>query len=161
MPDDSVLSSTLGAVGAVAGAIGAVAGVLGKVIFDRSKRADETIHVKRLEVYPLLWKTTEILPLWPRSATVTCEKLQGFCENLRDWYFKVGGMFLSERSRNAYGRLQQELTDVLKSQPQEPLLPTGELYERLRHRCSTLRTELTEDLSSRRRFSGTEPRPEN
>ncbi len=124
-------------------------------VFERYRKqlelsADIDIHLReqRITVYTELWKKTELLPKWPRSHDVTYEKLDDFSKGLRDWYFQVGGMYLSEDARDSYIDLQETITDNLKAKRSGNII--DDEYDRIRDKCSALRTELTNDILSRR-----------
>lgn len=96
-----------------------------------------------------VWTLTKLLPKWPRNDRLTGKDLRGFSEDLRDWYFGGGGMFLSHESVKAYKNLQNELTGYLTGQEDlaKPLLIPD--YDRVRDFCSALRTELSRSTSCR------------
>jgi hypothetical protein len=109
------------------------------------------IHLReqRIKVYPSIWQATSILPRWPRATTVTYADILGFSETLRGWYFgEQGGMWLSTDARKAYGNLQETNTLVLAKNADGVI--TGEDYNAILAKCSALRSELTNDLLSRR-----------
>ncbi|HZA60422.1 MAG TPA: hypothetical protein VE754_01910 [Actinomycetota bacterium] len=64
-----------------------------------------------------------------------------------------GGMYLSASARGAYGRLQDQITQLVKQERAAGLdrpLSTPD-YDALQSKASRLRTEMTRDLLSRRR----------
>jgi hypothetical protein len=67
---------------------------------------------------------------------------------MRDWYFDTGGIYLSADARDAYFGVQKAVQEVLAAGAAGPL--DDPTYDRVRACCSTLRTELAEDLLSRR-----------
>jgi len=109
---------------------------------------DVHLREKRILVYEKLWLETALLPKWPRAENLTYHHLLEFSEKLRDWYFKEGGMYLSKDARQAYGETQDAIWEVLKDKPSGDLKP--EHYDAVRKKCSVLRTELTDDIVSRR-----------
>lgn len=134
-------------------AIGAVVSYGGAVInniLNTRARVDESLRETRIGVYRDLWKKTELLRKYPRRTDVTYEMLQAFSQQLCDWYFNQGGMFLSEKARKAYQQLQDTVDAVLKPRPKGSIDSEGTDYEKVRDQCSRLRTELTADLLSRR-----------
>lgn len=108
---------------------------------------DLDLRQRRITVYQEMWGRTSLLPKWPRATNVTYEKLTALSEALRDWYFNSGGMYLSTKGRDAYGHLQDAILAVCKEKS-GPLDPTH--YEVVRDKCSALRTQLTDDILSRR-----------
>jgi len=137
-----IISAIVGAVVSYAGAI------LNNVLGARAK-IDESLRSDRIREYKVLWKKTGLLPKWPRSVNVTYEKLTDLTNELQDWYFDKGGMFLSVQARKAYGDLQEEINRVVTVKSTGQV--SKEHYEQVMTRCSALRTELTNDLLSRRR----------
>ncbi len=113
-----------------------------------SSDIDTDLRDRRTKVYDILWKKTELLPKWPRAPSVTYEKLSKFSEELRDWYFRDGGMYLSRQAQKSYVNLQETITDILKVKKNGKI--TDDDYDTIRDKCSALRTELTNDILSRR-----------
>jgi hypothetical protein len=110
---------------------------------------DIDLRTKRIGVYEELWKSTAILPKWPKATGVTYEHLLLFSESLRTWYFQKGGMYLSlSTQKKAYSPLQDALAEVLRAHKSGPV-SDGD-YETIRSCCSTLRTALAGDIESRR-----------
>ena len=72
---------------------------------------------------------------------------------LREWYFTKGGMFLSDAGRDAYFALQEELklfSDRFDTSPSQAVVLDQVTYERLRSKCSTLRSALVCDVGTRK-----------
>ena len=119
---------------------------------------DLDLREKRLPHYEALWALTAEIPRWPRRATLSYADLDAFSRKLRDWYFEQGGWLLSRSSREAYGKLQEALwhqeTGVLAAQARYTQSRSGLVqmmeYDTVMRACSTLRTNLTDDLHSRR-----------
>ena len=132
----------------VGAAFSYVGAIINNILTSRAK-VDEGLREKRIGVYHGLWKMTELMPQWPRRTDVTYEMLQAFSQQLCDWYFNQGGMFLSEKARKAYGQLQGTLDAVIQPGP-KGLIQDPPHYEQVRAQCSNLRIELTRDLLSRR-----------
>ncbi|HXQ39557.1 MAG TPA: hypothetical protein VN843_36500 [Anaerolineales bacterium] len=109
---------------------------------------DIHLREKRIAVYEKLWQATSLLPQWPRAKNVTYEQLMKLSQTLRDWYFQEGGMYLSRNARETYGALQDYIWAILNDKRKGVLKP--EHYDAIREKCSTLRTELTDDILSRR-----------
>jgi hypothetical protein len=131
----------------VGGVVSFVVSTLSNALSYRAK-VDEGLRDTRLALYRVLWKKTEILPKWPHRTDVTYEKLHELSEELRNWYFGDGGIFLSRAARRAYGKLQDTVGEIVTQRPKGAIIDLD--YEEVRLRCSDLRTQLTEDLLSRR-----------
>ncbi|SRR6266496_3596729 len=130
----------------VSGIVSILVTLLATALGYRTK-VDEGLRDKRLELYRELWQKTALLPMWPRGTGVTYQQLKKFSEELRSWYFDEGGIFLSRKARKSYGKLQQTIEEVLTS-AEGPVHDPD--YDRVRSKCSDLRSQLTKDLSSRR-----------
>jgi hypothetical protein len=133
--------------------IGTAAGFLGAIlkdIFAARMKTDEELRDLRTPPYQELWKLTEALPKWPR-APLTYADLRTFSEHLKTWYFEKGGIYLSRRSHKRYSAVQDALADSLRT-GRDGDVP-DEVYEAVRVKCSALRTEMTQDLLSRREGS--------
>ncbi len=137
---------------AIGGAFLTAIGVLVKSAFSQRVKIDESVLKERRELYQKLWEKTKLLPKWPQATDVTYAKLHTLSEELRDWYFLEGGIYLSEQARKAYGNVQENLclTTKAKQDDQEKSITDAE-YQNLVDFCSALRTELTQDLQSRKR----------
>jgi hypothetical protein len=121
-----------------------------KNLLAQAAAVDTDLRERRIPVYTRLWLLTRLLPKWPRAEGIKRRDLHSLSEHLRKWYFEGGGMFLSSESVEAYKKLQDELARFYSErQPlTEPI--TDEEYDEFRGYCSALRTELTNDIVSRR-----------
>lgn len=134
---------------AIVGALVSYIGALTKNALDARVKIDESLRSTRLELYKVLWQETGLLPRWPRAAGVTYEQLSEMSKRFRDWYFNVGGIYLSMQARRAYGKLQETIALVVVAAKTDTLSDTD--YDAVQKKCSDFRTELTRDLQSRRR----------
>jgi hypothetical protein len=120
-----------------------------KSAIELNAQIDIHLREQRIKVYATIWKETGIVPRWPRATNVAYADILRFSEALRAWYFgEQGGMWLSSEARKAYGNLQETNTTILTQHTEGPLAPDD--YEAILAKCSALRTELTNDLVSRR-----------
>lgn len=109
---------------------------------------DTDLRTRRIPVYADLWKMTGLLPIWPWNTELQYEALHQLTGELRDWYFKTGGMYLSSNARDAYFEVQKSINGVIQ-RGRTGRIDDGD-YKAVRETCSALRTELAEDLLSRR-----------
>jgi hypothetical protein len=109
---------------------------------------DTDLRTRRITVYAELWEKTGLLPMWPWNTELEYEALNQLTRDLRDWYFRRGGMYLSASARDAYFEVQRSINTVLESGQSGPIVHDD--YQAVREKCSALRTELAEDLLSRR-----------
>jgi hypothetical protein len=155
-----IIVTIVSAIGGSALVVAGLAAWLGKVWADRISQSqkllqdiDLDLRTRRIGVYDRLWKSTALLPKWPKAKGVTYSQLMQFSETLRTWYFETGGMYLSRSThRDAYSPLQDELMRVLSGIEPEHMVDaiTDAHYEAVRVRGSALRTALATDIESRR-----------
>jgi hypothetical protein len=120
-----------------------------KAATELNAQIDIHLREQRIKVYSKIWKESGITPRWPRATNLTYAEILEFSERLRTWYFvDHGGMWLSTEARKAYGKLQEVNTTVIAGHDTGAL--TVEDYDAILAHCSALRTELTNDLLSRR-----------
>ena len=116
----SELNSTL--IGIVSLAAGAGFGGIGTYItavlkykHELKAKYDISLRDKRIEVYEELWKRLEPFALYSPPAEVNLFTLQCVSDRLREWYFEIGGMFLTEKSQTPYFELQKLLVETIQS----------------------------------------------
>ena len=137
---------------AIGGAILTAIVFMVKNAVSQRTKIDETVLIERRELYKKLWEKTKLLPKWPKATSVTYEKLHTLSEELRDWYFNEGGIYLSAEARQTYEHVQSSLCQaVAMHSDKQTATITDDEYENIREFCSQLRTELTHDLQSRKR----------
>jgi hypothetical protein len=115
-------------------------------------KVNEELRVERLKAYPPIWERTRAFSRWPRNAA-KYEDLHRFHLDLREWYYTVGGLYMSENGRARYGEVQELAAAHLgHRRPPTASLP-DDSYDALMKTCSAFRIALTEDLESRRQRS--------
>ncbi|MBK8211548.1 MAG: hypothetical protein IPK78_17975 [Rhodospirillales bacterium] len=119
-----------------------------KTTFAFASAVDTDLRTRRIAVYAELWENTGLLPMWPWNTALEYRDLQQFTLDLRDWYFKRGGLFLSTGARDAYFAVQKSINAVLADHRTGAVAEAD--YGTIRENCSALRTELAEDILSRR-----------
>jgi hypothetical protein len=153
---DIVGTPSMTALGGTGVVILGLATWLGKVWSDRIAQSEKLrgeidldLRKLRIDAYKLIWEETDILPAWPKDQKVTYGDLDKFSAQLKDWYFKKGGIFLSYNAHHkGYIPLQKAIADLDAKQKDSPLAKTD--YTAIREKCSALRTLLTQDIQSRR-----------
>jgi hypothetical protein len=157
-----VIVAVIGLVGSAAGAIwAAYVGTRRRVLAELEGRYDAALRDARLGVYPKLWAHLEPLAKYAREppGLPTRREIEELTATLRHWYFHEGGLYLSAEARGAYFQLQDALTAVVTSSKRwaAGAEPSNEIdvdsFEALREIGSWLRTTLTYDVGTRRRFS--------
>jgi hypothetical protein len=112
-----------------------------------------SLRNERLPAYKALWASLEPLALYARPKPFTLEEANKLSDALRNWYFQVGGIYLSERCRKTYIALAETLDLIIENLAEnknwnETL--SEEIFETLRKKGSDLRTTMAEDLGTRR-----------
>ncbi len=160
---------------AVTGAISLITAVLGfyfgqqKILMEYNKDVSIEIWRVRNTQYKELLKIMGVLPKWPsKKGEVTYQDLLDTSEKLKKWYFGGGGLYLTLESRDIYFDIQELITQIVKEQVDrnnsleefitystkhhdEIKEDDKKEYEKIRGLMSSLRTELTNDLLSRKR----------
>jgi hypothetical protein len=91
--------------GFISGAITAVITYLATVAktrLDLAVEYDKGLRKDRLDVYLKLWPMLKPLAKYSASEPARYQIVKQVSENMRDWYFDVGGIYLSKRSRGPY-----------------------------------------------------------
>jgi hypothetical protein len=161
--------AVIGLVGSAAGAIwAAYVGTRRRVLAELEGRYDAELRDSRLRVYPQLWAALEPLAKYAREppGRPRRSEIENLARSLRRWYFEEGGLYLSAEAREAYFQLQDALTAVIESKKwkagKSKRWKAGsdaseeideQTFEALRQIGSWLRTTLTYDVGTRRRFS--------
>jgi hypothetical protein len=131
--------AVIGLVGSAAGAIwAAYVGTRRRVLAELEGRYDAELRDS---------------PSRPRRT-----EIEDLARNLRRWYFEEGGLYLSAEAREAYFQLQDALTAVIESNRWAAGTDSSDeidaqTFQALRQIGSWLRTTLTYDVGTRRRFS--------
>ncbi len=153
--------AVIGLVGSAAGAIwAAYVGTRRRVLAELEGRYDAALRDLRLGVYPQLWAALQPLAKYAREppGPPAVEDVGAVCTRLRRWYFEEGGIYLSAEAREAFFQLQDALTAVSASGSSAPAKHTSarlapDTFKALQAIASWLRTTLTYDVGTRRRFS--------
>lgn len=152
MPD--TIQSLL--IGGVAGAVSAVItyfSTRSKIRLDLAAEYDKALQEARLATYKELWSELEPLARYGREGPVTFKIIGEISDFSRTWYFKTGGIYLTERSRSPYFRWKAVMQPVLDS-PDFTAKPDAEIdkaqLELILAAGSTLRTALSDDLHTKR-----------
>jgi hypothetical protein len=123
--------------GFLLGLASAYLGLHWKVREELEAEYDKDLRAKRREAYAALWKVLQPLAKYSPPGPLTAESFGLLSVALRQWYFEVGGLYMSSSTRDEYFALQKELTSPSA---------TG---ERAREAGSRLRTATTRDVGAR------------
>ena len=85
--------------------IGGVLGGFVQALYNYKKEILSIIWTKRFEEYKVVWELTGVLPKYPEDRDIRYTDIYSTCLQLKNWYFKSGGIILSKKSRIAYGDL--------------------------------------------------------
>ena len=124
-----------------------------KIREDMEAKYDTDLRDRRLKVYAELWASLEPLAKYAPPGPVTPRTLADLSRSLCAWYFRAGGLFLSEPARDAYFALQDSLVAHEKADgPDAHRALDHTAFEAVRGRGSLLRTQLASDIGTRRRL---------
>jgi hypothetical protein len=148
--NDFLLSMITLVAGGLIGMIATYISAKRKFRDDLQSKFNESLHNTRVETYQQLWRLLEVLAKYARPEPVTPVRLRKLSEELRQWYYEVGGLFLTDNSRDAYFAVQDAIVNELavNKSPDKELSEAA--YEVIRKKGSTLRTNLSADLRSRK-----------
>lgn len=148
----SALSAVIAAIATAL--IAAYVGHRRRVQAEREGQYDSELRQLRLAAYKELWSLMEPLATYAREpASPDRASLEALSKALRSWYFKTGGLYLSNEARTAYFQFQRTLWTIASSDRWEADRLEDDDLDRLRELGSWLRTVLTYDVGTRRRFS--------
>ena len=130
----------------VTAVVGGLAGIIGTSVTFRKQLEEKfstELHARRMETYPKLWGILEGLSIHP-PASVSSRVAAQLSEDMKEWYYRDGGFFLSTQSRKRYTRCQELLRQAASGDesPSE---------DEIRKEASLLRTEMAGDCSTRKR----------
>ena len=140
-------------IGLAVGSLGTYLGLHWKIRKELIAQYDREIRSERIKHYQVLWGNTELLAKYSPSGPVTKVRLEELATTLRHWYFTAGGIFLSDRARDAYFEFQKEIIKALAllEKPGSSASSVLQEIDLLRMSSSRLRTTLTLDIGSRNR----------
>jgi hypothetical protein len=116
---------------------------------DLEVQYDIKLREERIEAYKALWKELDRLAYYAPEKPLTYAIAHELATALRTWYFDVGGLLMSERTREPYFDLQRALKAVGDARTgADEALPrrTGDALKKL---GSRVRTSTTDDVATR------------
>jgi len=149
---DNILSTLItGLIGVASGAILTYFGAVLKFRKDLEAEYDKDLRNRRLDVYKDLWKHLKLLARYDRPEPLTPETLGELSVAMREWYFEVGGLYLSEHARDIYFEIKKMIQGVLESNKYRPdqVLDNPD-SQPLLDKASLLRARLTHDVGTRK-----------
>jgi hypothetical protein len=140
-----------GLFGIASGALVAYLGAILKFRKELEAEYDKDLRSKRIEVYKALWDPLQALARYDRPKPLSPQTLEELTVAMRNWYFEVGGLYLSEDARTSYFDLKQAIQDILnnrKYRPKDMLDPHDSKI--VLEQGSLLRARLTQDVGTRK-----------
>lgn len=151
-------------IGGVAGVVSAVItyfGTRAKIRLDVAAQYDKTLQDARLKAYIELWAMMEPLARYAADP-LTPDAIRDVHDRSRSWYFKVGGIYLTEPSREPYFYWKRQMQEFLDADAQTPAADltdedrkaraeaSAEKINKIVHAGSRLRTSLSDDIGTKR-----------
>jgi hypothetical protein len=142
--------------GLISGAITAVVtyfATLAKARLDLSVEYDKELRQARLNAYQDLWKRLEPLAPYSPKKHLTYELVKSTSEDMRDWYFEFGGIYLSHECREPYFALKRSMQKIIDDpglEKEQTKTLGSEVIKTLQKQGTDLRTALSDDIGSRR-----------
>lgn len=116
---------------------------------DLEVQYDIKLREERIKAYKALWKELDRLAYYAPERPLTYTIAHELATALRRWYFEIGGLLMSERTREPYFDLQRALKavgDARTGTDEELPRATGDALKQL---GSRLRTSTTDDVATR------------
>jgi len=150
---DTFQSVLIGGAGGAVSAIITYLATRSKIRLDLAAEYDKKLQEGRLEAYKELWEMLEPLARFGRAEPVTYAVIKKISDQTRTWYFHMGGIYLTERSRKPYFNWKETMQPVLdakecSSSPDAEIEPRR--LELILTAGSTLRTALSDDIGTKR-----------
>ena len=128
-----------------------------KVRLDLTAEYDRKLRSERLDAYRELFKRLKPLARYSPEKPLTYKIIKDTSEDLRDWYFDIGGIYLSKESRTPYFDLKGLMQAIIdnekfKDDPKsdEVRREFEELIGQVLAEGKSLREYLTNDIGTRR-----------
>jgi len=119
-----------------------------KIRLEMTVDYDRALHDMRLKLYKQLWPMTKPLARYTRESPLTYDVVRKVSEEMRDWYFGEGGIYLSKDSRTPYFALKRLMENVLIQDSTRKI--DEELCDNILGAANQLRTSLADDIGTRR-----------
>lgn len=127
-----------------------------KVRLDLAAEYDRQLRSERLDAYRDLFKRMKPLARYSAEKPLTYKIIRETAEDMRDWYFDVGGIYLSKESREPYFELKSLMQEVIEHeeykdpQDQKTRAALDVLLKTIVKKSSDVRTLLTNDIGTRK-----------
>jgi hypothetical protein len=122
-----------------------------KIRLELTIEYDKELRKDRLNAYLKLWPKLKPLARYSPPSPVSHKLVKETSEDMRNWYFDIGGVYLSRESRGPYFELKKTMQKII-DHPEIPekdgSLP-GEWVATLHDQATVLRTALSDDIGTR------------
>ena len=108
-----LIPSITGLASGIVSAVLTYFGTRSKIRLDLSAEYDKELRASRLEVYKELWKLLKPLARYSRESPLTYSVVKKTSEDMRDWYFDRGGIYLSRASRDPYFEMKKAMQVII------------------------------------------------
>jgi hypothetical protein len=95
-----------------------------KVRLDLTAEYDRKLRSERLDAYRDLFKRLKPLARYSAERPLSYKLIRDTSEDLRDWYFDVGGIYLSKQSRDPYFHLKGLMQKIIDKEKFRRLIRT-------------------------------------
>jgi hypothetical protein len=142
--------------GLISGAITAVVtyySTYARARLDLTVEYDKDLRTSRLQTYKDLWRRLKPLARYTAERPLSYRIAKDTSEDMRNWYFDVGGIYLSRESRGPYFAVKKALQQIiddrdLAQRPDDGVDP--QVAKRVYRKGTALREELSNDIGTRR-----------
>ena len=152
--DATLLSLFAGLISGTITAVITYLATVSKVRLDLTVEYDKELHNERLRVYKLLWPKLKPIARYSRENPITYQVIKDTSEQMRDWYYDTGGIYLSAKSRGPYFSLKemmQKMIDEIEDKNLDFNKKVKERLEPMMDAARKLRASLSSDIGSRRK----------
>lgn len=150
MENPIVNSMITALIGLASGAILAYIGAVLKFRKDLEAEYDKDLRAKRIEVYKDLWNHLGLLARYDRPKALNRKTLKELSVAMRDWYFGVGGLYLSEEARKSYFDLKEMIKNFIEGPQTQKVEDSDPALQAMLAQASLLRSHLTRDVGTRK-----------
>jgi hypothetical protein len=122
-----------------------------KIRLELTIEYDKELRKERLDAYLKLWPKLKPLARYSPPSPVSHQLVKDTSEDMRDWYFDTGGVYLSRESRGHYFKLKGTMQEIIDHPPipkKDGSLP-DESVKTLHSEATRLRTALSDDVGTR------------
>jgi hypothetical protein len=123
-----------------------------KVLLDLTAEYDKELREDRLDVYKELWMLLAPLARYSAKGPLTYQLVKSTSEDMRDWYFNTGGIYLSRKTRVPYFKLKDAMQKIindtkLSEQAEKPI--DNKMVKTILESGKKLRESLADDIGTR------------